>query len=190
MKPIWEKSDDEFIKNNYTILGGKQCAERLGKTLSAVYSRATFLKIQKPIIPTKSSHIPKKIIAQIRIHAQAKNRVCSIDEMDIYNIWVKQNKKCALSGMYVQFHSIPKLSTASVDRIDSRKDYTLDNIQILHKDINLSKRIYTDEYYIYLCKLVAENNKNSSHVDQTETVWLDDITNDTIYPVRAMKHEK
>lgn len=185
-KPRWEKQEDDFLKQNYSILGANKCSEKLKKSLSSVYSRATILGIQKKIQYTKIEQIPKRIINQIKVHAKSKNRICNITEEDIYNTWIKQNKKCALSGIYVQFHNIPKLSTASVDRIDCKKHYTLDNIQILHKDINLSKRIYTDEYYIYLCKLVAKNNEN--HNLDTSLVWLDDYYNDTVVPLRIMKN--
>jgi len=47
---------------------------------------------------------------------------------------------------------------ASLDRIDSSIGYVNDNVQWVHKDINMMKRIYTQEYFIYLCKLVSENN--------------------------------
>ncbi len=49
--------------------------------------------------------------------------------------------------------------TASLDRIDSTKGYTLDNIQWIHKDLNKMKMNFANDYFIKTCKLVAENNK-------------------------------
>jgi hypothetical protein len=51
-----------------------------------------------------------------------------------------------------------KNRTASLDRIDSSKGYTKNNIQWIYKPINSMKRDYTQERFIELCKLVAKNN--------------------------------
>lgn len=180
----WSKEDDLFLKESYNIIGAKECALKLERSLSSIYSRATTLKIQQKIQFTKCADIPKRIINQIRVHAKSKGRKCLIDEKDIYEIWIIQNKKCALSGMNIQFHNNIKLSTASVDRIDSSGDYTRDNIQIVHKDINLSKRIYSDDYYIHLCKHVAYNNQHKKFHQKIE--WVDDLWNDTIIPIKVI----
>jgi hypothetical protein len=49
--------------------------------------------------------------------------------------------------------------TASLDRIDSFKPYTDDNIQWVHKHINAMKLNHSEEYFIELCKIVANYNK-------------------------------
>ncbi len=49
--------------------------------------------------------------------------------------------------------------TASLDRIDSSRGYTLDNIQWVHKDLNKMKTNYPNDYFIKMCKYVANNNK-------------------------------
>ena len=46
-----------------------------------------------------------------------------------------------------------------LDRIDSSKDYTLDNIQWVHKDINFMKRSLSQEAFLDLClKICLHNN--------------------------------
>lgn len=65
----------------------------------------------------------------------------------------RQNGKCALSGLPIDFRS----KTASCDRIDSSAGYIKGNIQWLHKDVNMMKRHYTEDYFKTLCKLVAES---------------------------------
>lgn len=60
-----------------------------------------------------------------------------------------QKNKCKLSGLPIS----TKAGTASLDRIDSSKGYLVGNVQWLHKDINMMKRHYTEEY---LCKNVCE----------------------------------
>jgi hypothetical protein len=49
--------------------------------------------------------------------------------------------------------------TASLDRIDNNKGYTKDNIQWLHKNINLMKHCFDQKYFIELCNLISEKNK-------------------------------
>lgn len=84
---------------------------------------------------------------------------------EAWELFLKQNKKCALTGLDIKFVKIGrsnkqrlKEQTASLDRIDSSKDYTIDNVQWVHKDINRMKNIYDQEYFINMCTLVTENN--------------------------------
>lgn len=100
-------------------------------------------------------------------YSKTKKRKFTINIEDVYNLWIKQNKKCALSGLDISFenintkktrHKFDLVCTASLDRIDSKKDYTLDNVQLVHKDINMIKKEYNQDYFIKLCQLVAKNN--------------------------------
>ena len=47
----------------------------------------------------------------------------------------------------------------SIDRINSDLDYTKDNIQIVHKNINMMKGTLDSKTFIYLCNLITFNNK-------------------------------
>ena len=79
---------------------------------------------------------------------------------DIWNQFVIQNKKCNLSGLDLCFQKIykkPYAQTASIDRIDNSKGYIKDNIQILHKQINLTKHVLSQEEFIKMCMLIARN---------------------------------
>ncbi len=70
----------------------------------------------------------------------------------------KQNFKCAISGItlicgYVDLRYL----TMSLDRIDSSKGYIKGNVQWVHKDINMMKQNYAQNYFIELCLKVAQN---------------------------------
>lgn len=84
----------------------------------------------------------------------------SITIEEAWALFLKQDRKCALSGIELFFgkRNIDN-TTASLDRIDSSKGYTIDNVQWVHKDVNYMKRIYSNEYFINFCKLIANNKK-------------------------------
>jgi hypothetical protein len=93
-----------------------------------------------------------------RISKKSK-RVGNITIEDVYNMWIDQNKKCKLSNVDIGFYDDNKTHTCSIDRIDSLKEYTLDNIQLVHKDVNYMKNRYSQNYFINMCKLIAKNNE-------------------------------
>jgi archaellum component FlaC len=74
---------------------------------------------------------------------------------------LKQNKLCALSGLPIKFARANKRTSetsASLDRIDSTKNYVEGNVQWVHKEVNIMKNVYNQEHFIEMCKLIANNN--------------------------------
>lgn len=72
----------------------------------------------------------------------------AIQECD--EVWKRQKGICALTGLKID------IENASVDRIDSKKPYVKDNIQWVLKDLNIMKNRFEEQYFIQMCKLVAE----------------------------------
>lgn len=77
------------------------------------------------------------------------------------NLIEQQDFKCALTGLPISFTN----KTASLDRVDSTKPYVKGNIQWVHKDANIMKNGYNLEYFIKMCRMVVEHNKD---IDVTE----------------------
>lgn len=78
---------------------------------------------------------------------------------DLWNLFEKQERKCAMTGLGLTLRGYGKPpGTASVDRIDSSKGYTKDNIQWVHKDVNKMKMDFTKEYFIEVCRLITEKH--------------------------------
>lgn len=101
--------------------------------------------------------ISGKFFSSLKYGAKTRNLEVSITPENIYNLFIKQNKKCALSGVELTFVRRKGFKqTASVDRIDSLKGYTKENIQIVHKDINKMKTNFTEDRFIEMCKLVSK----------------------------------
>ena len=71
-----------------------------------------------------------------------------------WELFLKQERKCSLTGMDIV---IANDGTASIDRIDSSKGYEEGNIQWVHKDINFMKRTYSQQYFIDMCRRVADH---------------------------------
>ncbi len=96
-------------------------------------------------------------------NAYSRNLEFSITKEDMWQQWLKQGEKCALSGIKLtierNYKKMKEGMSASLDRIDSKKGYTTDNIQWVHKDLNKMKMNYDNQYFIDMCKLIANNNK-------------------------------
>lgn len=74
----------------------------------------------------------------------------------IWNLLVKQEHKCALSGLPLILNLKPGPdTTASLDRIDSKLPYQENNVQWVHKDVNKMKSNFSDSQFINICKLVS-----------------------------------
>jgi hypothetical protein len=86
-------------------------------------------------------------------------------EIDIkygWDLYLKQDKKCALSGLIIRFPEkhTDTTQTCSLDRIDSSKGYIPGNVQWVHKHINIMKNKFSQEHFIEMCKLVAKRSQN------------------------------
>lgn len=85
-----------------------------------------------------------------------QNLPFDITIQEAWDLFLKQNRKCALTGVPIYF---PKKNygerTASLDRIDCKKGYVKGNVQWVHKDVNRMKNIFPQEYFIDTCRKVA-----------------------------------
>jgi len=71
-----------------------------------------------------------------------------------WKLFIQQDKKCALSDIDIFFEK-DGMTTASLDRIDSSKGYVEGNVQWVHKDVNIMKHHYDQNYFIKICKKIA-----------------------------------
>lgn len=96
------------------------------------------------------------------IVARAKKRGLefSLTQEWLWNLYLKQDRKCAITNVPIKFDETGTRKyynqTASLDRIDSSKGYTEDNVQWVHKAINFMKQALEQQEFIELCNLVAQ----------------------------------
>lgn len=110
---------------------------------------------QSDYIP--NSIIPRKLWSNIKTAARKR---------DIeFKLSVKQAEHffdgyCALSGeeISLSWEDAWSSCTASLDRIDSKRGYTKDNIQWTHKRVNVMKGDLTNDEFKEWCMLVYYNN--------------------------------
>lgn len=81
-----------------------------------------------------------------------RSKTGSITIGDAYNKLEAQGFKCALTGIPLEWS---EESGMSIDRVNSNIGYELDNIQIVHKDVNIMKNHFDQDYFIAMCKKVA-----------------------------------
>jgi hypothetical protein len=111
--------------------------------------------------------IPINYFHGIKRGAERRNILFNISPEEIWNLFIQQNKKCKFTSIDLKFHNSTKFQiekTASLDRIDSKKGYTIDNICWIHKELQSMKRDYSNEYFIDMCILVNNflNKKDSN----------------------------
>lgn len=98
---------------------------------------------------------------QFRAGAETRGIVWSLTLDDVADLMEMQRYRCALTGWDIEFpesgHSYK--APASLDRIDSNKNYTKDNTQIVTRQVNMMKQRYSQEEFIEVCKAVADKVK-------------------------------
>lgn len=95
--------------------------------------------------------------SRIKSHAFERGIEFNVSIEDLYDLFLKQNKKCKFTGLEISLKSDSSgnKKTASLDRINKDRPYELQNVQWVHKDINFMKNSLSDDRFVELCKLVA-----------------------------------
>ena len=83
---------------------------------------------------------------------------CFITVEHLRDAWQRQRGLCAYTKLPLSSEA-HQLNTVSLDRVDSDKDYTDDNIQLVCVPINRMKLDMTEDRFIELCSLVTKNSK-------------------------------
>jgi hypothetical protein len=117
----------------------------------------------------KFGEIPTSVWRAIQKKGALKDKEFSVTVEYAWDLFLKQDRKCALSGQSIGFNTVRRytkkgwkdsrwIHTASLDRIDSSKGYIEGNVQWIHKDINWMKNSFNQNYFINTCIKVAEHN--------------------------------
>lgn len=161
LKFKWTEKEENIIIQNYKQIGLALTAELLNTSACNTYKKARSMGLTKKVKPkTYHDKISKVMWNSLLNGAKRRRLVVEITQNDIWDLYIKQNKKCALTGSQITLHKNDKINS-SVDRIDSLRGYTKDNIQIVLKEINKIKMDIPQDKFYELCKTVYLNLKDT-----------------------------
>jgi hypothetical protein len=112
---------------------------------------------------TGCGEISGQFWSSIKNNARVRGLEFSITIEQAWEKFLQQQGKCALSGIALstmQSYNSTTKRTASLDRIDSNKGYTIDNVEWIHKDLQAVKRNIPKKDFVKWCRLIVKHNKN------------------------------
>jgi hypothetical protein len=112
----------------------------------------------KKLKRTAHEEISGQFWARLKANAKTRNIELNVDIEHCWNLFLNQNRTCALSGHKLCFSNNSEIQTASLDRINSKLGYIEGNLQWVHKTINLMKRNLTNQDFLEFCKKVVEHD--------------------------------
>lgn len=96
--------------------------------------------------------------------APARDIMVLIDKDDLLGRCLEQNNRCAITGIPMTFEMdgvFNKRTQASVDRIDSTGNYSVNNIQIVCNVVNLMKQDMNTAEFMRWCGFVLAGRKRA-----------------------------
>ncbi len=108
----------------------------------------------------------KQLYNDLKHNAKARNIKVEITIDDIKKQYENQVGLCVLTKFLMTHNKQPVNTTThinhkfniSVDRIDSKKHYTKDNIQLVCAIVNIIKYNLSQDKFIEICKQISKNN--------------------------------
>lgn len=102
----------------------------------------------------------KQVLRTAQSNATKRGFECRID-LEVFDAWLKvQGEKCALTGIEFDYTCDQKYRVRpfapSIDRIDSSKGYTFDNIQVVCAMVNRAKNEMSQELFDRMCRARVE----------------------------------
>lgn len=140
-----------------------------GRTTSckSCASKRTAQKYPPPINFKGIGGLSKTHYSSIKYNAERRQIPFDVSIEDLWELFLDQGGYCALTGIPLVL--VPQIKnsnvdwdiiTASIDRKDSTKGYTSDNIWWVHKEVNRLKNNYSLEELLFWCKLIVNTHGN------------------------------
>lgn len=105
--------------------------------------------------------IPHSHLMAIQQGATKRKLPFSVTGEYLWNLFIEQNRRCALSGVELSFTKEKNKyitrathTTASLDRINNFKGYIEGNVRWVHKDVNRMRWILSDDELLEWCKKI------------------------------------
>lgn len=174
----WTQKQIEILKTN-KHLSIRKLSELIGKNKKTISKMLKTLSISKSKISKSYEEIDGNQWVSMIGGARNRNIEFNITQKQVWELFLKQNRKCALTGWSISFKGGRK-RTASIDRIDSKKGYKIDNIQIVHKVINRLKMAFEEDFLFQASRAIFIHNKD--RFPMKKLIWEPDYWLDTVFP--------
>ncbi len=112
-----------------------------------------------------------KALRSARNNARRKGKNFDLDEASLIELWRLQRGRCALSGLPFHEESIAgafvsRPFAVSIDRIDSARSYTIDNVQLVCTAVNFARGQWGDDVLRQIAYGIVDSEK------QQERQWF------------------
>lgn len=119
-------------------------------------------------------NISGRLLSQIKNSAKIRKIEHKVNGEFLWDLFLKQNGKCALTGEFLNFDSTHfDRNTASLDRIDSSKGYVEGNVMWVHKHVNMMKHVLSISRFLEICEKVYDRRDKIRNRDFWKTNDID-----------------
>lgn len=139
---------------------------------NVVRDRINSCGCENPVMKQKGVHhpqwkgigsMPMQYINTLQFRASQHNLEFNVTIDELWCKYLEQGGFCALTKLPIHFcprrqQKNGKEQTASLDRKDSNKGYTIENVQWVHKKINKMKNDLSESEFVQMCNLVTLNS--------------------------------
>lgn len=139
-----------YLRRNYAILS---------------YKEGKLCKKCSNSLPENNAHkgwvngvLRLSFVRKYEINAAMRGIDWNLDFGYLADLLIEQDFKCALTGWDIDAMEVGH-NTASLDRIDSSIGYEFDNVQWVHKMVNMCKQQYSQQDFIDMCNSVSKYNR-------------------------------
>lgn len=159
----------QWIHTALQVMKGNKTDEDFIEICREVASRNKYLRTKFALEKQSKNHghnwrgyedISGAYFRSVELKADKRDLPFDITIEEIWQLYLDQNRRCALSGKPLIFSTRKNKSgikqTASLDRIDSSLGYVPGNIQWVHKKFQFMKTDMQNDDFIYWCEKVAK----------------------------------
>lgn len=158
----WSEQEISILQTVYPEHGVNETCKLLNRSRYSVWKKAGLLKLSHPLY-NGYEEISGAYWKSLIYGANLRNISFDVKIEECWSLFIKQNRLCALSGVQLVFEhsrSLRSQQTASLDRIDSKKCYTIDNLQWIHKSIQRMKNNSNESDFIEMCHKISAYRKD------------------------------
>lgn len=153
VKPIAEfytiKNRERYRPHSYC----KRCTREINAARRTEPRESTSLRAKK----WREGNWARNLFTSLSAGARSRGLHVLITTQTINDLWESQAGRCALTGLEMTrtYGMGPVQTNASVDRIDSFREYSLDNVQLVCVVVNRMKLALSVKDFRHYCQLVA-----------------------------------